>query len=339
MLSAFRHSRPFLLVVTAIVVGCFILTGCGSTNTQPSQAANNTVPSADKASNAAPSPETSDSPEAPAVRTVKDAYGDVQVPVKPERIVVLDIGALDNLLAMGVKPVGAPSILAAGDPYPAYITGTEGIANIGSVNEPNLEAIDALKPDVIIGNKDTHDQIHSTLAEIAPTVFVETLGVTWKENLLLHADTIGMAEKGQQLLDQYQTRIADLKTQLSAAPAAEISLIRPREDKVQIYLQETFAGGIMKEAGIKRPSQQMDEGFSKDVTNEQISSLDGDIILWFSRSDQDFNKMSASPLWATLKGVKEKRVHQVDWEYWMSGLGIQAVNKVVDDLFAYLVKA
>ncbi|MGO4345776.1 ABC transporter substrate-binding protein [Paenibacillus sp. MCAF9] len=274
----------------------------------------------------------------PAVdRTVKDAYGDVLVPASPAKIVVLDIGALDNLLELGITPIGAPSILAAGDPYPAYLKGTEGISNIGSVNEPNLEAIDALKPDLIIGNKDTHDAIHDQLTKIAPTVFVETLGVTWKANLQLHAEAVNKQAEGQKLLDAYNGKITDLKSKL-ADKGKSVSLFRPRADKIQIYLKDTFAGTIMTDAGINRPESQNIEGFSKDVTEEQMSSLDGDIILWFNREPDAFAKVEKSALWASLNGVKSNSVHSVDWEYWMSGLGIQAVNKVVDDLQSFLVK-
>jgi len=305
-----------------------LLAACGNSGTKGS----NTGPLT------TPTPEVKQEENAVgATRTIKDAYGDVEVPASPSKIVVLDIGALDNLLELGIKPIGAPSILTAGDPYPSYLKGTEGIANIGTVNEPNLEAIDALKPDLIIGNQDTHDGIYDQLKGIAPTVFVETLGVTWKNNLLLYADAVNRQAEGQKLLDAYGGRIDELKSALADKDAIEVSLIRPRADKVQVYLQETFAGTIMVDAGIARPAAQQDAGFSKDVTEEQIADLDGDVILWFNRESDAFAKLEQSALWATLKGVQNGAVHPIDWEYWLSGLGIQAVNKVVDDLNTLLI--
>ncbi|GAA3406372.1 iron-siderophore ABC transporter substrate-binding protein [Paenibacillus hodogayensis] len=282
--------------------------------------------------------EVKDSGKQAELRTISDAYGSVQVPAKPARVVVLDIGALDNLLALGIKPVGAPSILTPGDPYPKYLGEAEGIANIGSVNEPNMEKIDSLRPDLIIGNKDTHSQIHDKLAKIAPTVFVETLGVTWKKNLQTHAEAVGKGEEGKKLLDDYQKRTDELKKKIGTA-GPKVSVIRTRADKAQIYLTETFSGVILADAGIVRPEAQRGTGFSKDVTLEQVADLDGDVIFWFTRENGSFEKLQKSPLWDTLKAVKEKRVYQVEWETWMSGLGIKAVNKVVDDLFAYLAKS
>ncbi|GKU76212.1 ABC transporter substrate-binding protein [Paenibacillus sp. L3-i20] len=316
-------------VLSLIVALMLVLSACGNSG---SGKENGATSGASKENNAKASAETS------ATRTVKDAYGDVTVPTSPSKIVVLDIGALDNLLALGIIPIGAPSILAAGDPYPAYLPGTDGIKNIGSVNEPNLEAIDALKPDLIIGNKDTHDAIYAQLGGIAPALFVETLGVTWKSNLQLHAEAVNKQAEGKKLLDAYQERIDKLKNDLTDKGGKEVSLFRPRADKIQIYMKATFAGTIMTDAGINRPAPQNKDEFSKDITEEQMSELDGDVILWFDRDPDAFAKIEKSPLWATLNGVKNNSVNSVDWEYWMSGLGIQAVNKVVDDLNTFLLK-
>jgi len=327
--------RRLWINLSVIALLLIVIAGCG--NSESGKANSKTPEATAPAANEAAANTSDNHVNTTATRTVKDAYGDVEVPENPKRIVVLDIGALDNLLELGIKPIGAPSILSAGDPYPAYLKGTDGIENIGSVNEPNLEAIDALKPDLIIGNKDAHEAIRDQLKQIAPTVFVESLGVTWKANLLLHAESVNKQEAGKKLLEDYQQKIEELKSKLAGAEAIQVSLFRPRADKIQIYLKDTFAGSIMSEAGIIRPAAQSDEGFSKDLTEEQMADLDGDVMLWFNREESAFAKLESSPLWATLEGVKINRVHPVDWEYWMSGLGIQAVNKVVNDLNTYLV--
>ncbi|MNJ48839.1 putative siderophore-binding lipoprotein YfiY precursor [compost metagenome] len=319
-----RGTHKFIFIAALLMLSILLLAGCAKESaTAPNSAAasGNSEPSGTEVTEI----------------SIQDAYGEVKIPANPARIVVLDIGALDNLLAFGIKPVGAPSVLDPGTPYPAYISDTSGIENIGSVNEPSLEKIDSLKPDLIIGNKDTHDQIHDQLSQIAPTVFVETLGVTWKENLQLHAKSVGKEEAGKKLLDEYNQRIEELKSTISAkAEPPQVSLFRTREDKVQVYLEQTFSGSIMKDAGIQRPDAQLDEGFSKDVTEEQIADLDGDVMIWFSREPQSFEKLQSTALWSKLQGVQNNKVVQVDWETWMSGLGIQAVNKVVDDLFKYV---
>lgn len=316
MVLAEENNRNLKWPIFAIIVIALLMAGCSNKK----------------------SSETNGAEQKDGIRTIQDAYGDVKVPASPVRIVALDIGALDNLLALNIKPVGGPSILTAGAPFPSYLKDSEGIKNIGSVNEPNLEAIDSLKPDLIIGNKDTHDAIRNQLTKIAPTVLVESLGVTWKNNLKLHAESVNKAADGDQLLKAYEKRISELKAKLNSKKSVEVSLIRPRADKTQLYLKGTFAGVIMEDAGIVRPAAQSGSGFSKDVTQEQIADLDGDVILWFNREKDAFAKLQSSPLWATLKGAKNNKIYPVEWEYWMSGLGIQAVNKVIDDLDKYVAQ-
>ncbi|OXM14652.1 ABC transporter substrate-binding protein [Paenibacillus herberti] len=331
MIGHSMHTRRNKGTVGMLLLLVIILvSGCSSGNNGKANSSNGS--NTGNTTNEASTETSSDT------RTVKDAYGDVQVPTNPTKIVVLDIGALDNLLEMGIVPIGAPSILAAGDPYPKYLKNTDGIKNIGSVNEPNMEAIDALQPDLIIGNKDTHDAIYKQLGEIAPTVFVETLGTTWKENLKLHSEAVNKQAEGDKLLAAYQQKTEELKSKIAGKTGTAVSLFRPRADKIQIYMKATFAGAIMNDAGVVRPAAQNNDEFSKDVTEEQIAELDGDVILWFDREADAFAKLEKSSLWSSLKGVQNKNVHSVDWEYWLSGLGIQAATKIVDDLNKFLVK-
>lgn len=327
-------SRKLVLLLALALTLVLVLAGCGG-NAKVDIREATATPSAEATQETSGSNNNGDEASKD-VHSIQDAYGEVEIPVNPSKIVVLDIGALDNLLALGVKPIAAPSILAANDPYPSYLDGTEGIANIGTVNEPNLEAIDALKPDLIIGNKDTHDGIRAQLQQIAPVVFVETLGVTWKTNLKLHAEAVNKAAEGEELLKSYQAAADEIKGKLAEKGDVQVSLVRPRADKIQVYLQDTFAGSIMTDAGVARPASQSVEGFSKDITEEQIAELDGDVVLWFNREPDAFAKLEKSPLWGSLQAVQNNAVHPVEWEYWLSGLGIQAVNKVLGDLNTFL---
>ena len=86
-------------------------------------------------------------------RTVKGALGSVQIEKKPSRIVVLDSGELDDVLALGITPVGMATT-AGQSGVPSYLADkAQGIKTVGGISELNLEAIAALKPDLILGSK------------------------------------------------------------------------------------------------------------------------------------------------------------------------------------------
>nr|WP_288870926.1 ABC transporter substrate-binding protein [uncultured Corynebacterium sp.] len=82
---------------------------------------------------------------------VTDNYGEKEVPANPQRVVALDNRTFELLDSWGVKPVAAPR-----DLVPNTIPGiadNEDIVNIGNHKEPNLEAIVAADPDVIVSGQ------------------------------------------------------------------------------------------------------------------------------------------------------------------------------------------
>lgn len=332
-----KESRFWLPLLALGLAMVLFAAGC-STNGNNNNAGS-PEPASPAASTAAPSESGTAAPSENIV--VKHAMGEATLDGVPSRVVVLDNGALDNVLALGVKPVGAPTV-QLDNPFPAYLTAqTDGITNIGTIDEPNLETISSLKPDVILGSKDTHEAIYDKLEQIAPTVFVDTLGYTWKENLKLQAQAIGKPAEGAKLLADYSARLEEFKGKMGDSLATtEVSILRPRADHVRIYLRQSFSGIIIEDAGLPRPEAQKADEFSKEATEEQIADLGGDVILWFTRDTDHLlkSKLENNTLWKNLDAVKDNKVHEVDAETWLSGLGVQAANKVVDDLFKYVAE-
>lgn len=269
-------------------------------------------------------------------RSVKHAMGTTDVVHHPKRVVVLDNGALDNLLALKVKPIGAATVFEKA-PFFSYLKDQpKGIKSIGTIDQPNLEAIASLKPDLILGTKEAHEGIYDQLSEIAPTVFTKDYGIDWKENFRLHAKAVNKEKEMDTQLDEFEKRSAQLKKQLKEKPEkTEISLLRPRTDHIRIYLRQSFSGKFVEDLGFSRPKPQQKDEFELQATEENMETLDGDVILWFTRDQDNLleEKIMKSPLWKDLKAVKQDRVHHVSDETWLSGMGIQAANAMLDDLF------
>jgi len=272
--------------------------------------------------------------------TVSHTMGETKIPGKPRKVVVLDSGALDNTLALGVKPIGATTVFID-EPFPTYIKDqVEGVKNVGTTDQPNLETIAGLKPDLILGSKDIHEAIYDKLSKIAPTVFVEELGITWKDNLKLQAEALGKVAEGDKLLDDYKKRLDNFKEENVKNNNSKISILRVRTDHIAAYLKDSFSSSVIQDAGLLRPSSQDKNGLSVKLSEEQIDQMDGDEIFWFTRDEQSFlnDKIMKNPAWKNLNAVKENKVYQVSDETWLTGLGVQAANHIIDDLYKYLVK-
>ena len=263
---------------------------------------------------------------------IKHAMGTTMLDQTPARVVVLDNGALDNMLALGVKPAGATPIFLD-KPFVGYLAEQAGgIDKVGTINQPNLESIAALNPDLIVGTKDLHEAIYDKLSQIAPTVFTETLFDDWKGRLKLHGLSVGKGAEADALIAAYEEKLAAFK---SLKVTKSVSVLRGRTDNVTIYLGNSWSGEFVREVGLKRPASQQDnEKWGVKITQEQIADIDADAILWFSRADENYltKDMKTSRLWNTLEAVKQEQVYRLDAGVWLSGMGIQARNLMLDDV-------
>jgi iron complex transport system substrate-binding protein len=278
----------------------------------------------------------------PSGRTVEHAMGETRIEGTPERVVVLDTGELDSAMTLGVKPVGSVEAVA-GLGYPSYLEGTKGIENVGTIEEPNLERIAALEPDLILSSKLRHEKIYDQLSRIAPTVFTETVGVTWKENFELHAAALNKTERAQKVEKDYRDRIDEFRRAMGEdLEETEVSVVRFTPGDTRIYQKENFIGTLLEDAGLPRPpSQDVDEFALLNVSAEFIPKMGGDAIfvtVYGAEKDTAKARITSDPLWQELEAVREDRVYEVSDDLWMLGLGYTAADGVMDDLEKHLVE-
>ncbi|MCS4277271.1 MULTISPECIES: ABC transporter substrate-binding protein [Mycetocola] len=271
-------------------------------------------------------------------REVKHSEGTTEIKTKPKRVVVLDTGELDDVLALGITPVGIPSTEGANS-IPGYLADkVKKATSIGTIQQPNLEAIAALKPDLILGSKLRADKLYPQLAQIAPTVFSIRPGFPWKENLRLVAAATGDEDKAVSLLNDYQAEADKLRADIPGNPT--ISLLRFMPQKTRLYGNASLIGVILKDVGLARPKIQDIDELATEISSENLAQADGDWIFYTSYGTPEATGETAAlagPIWPTLTAVKDKHVQRVDDDVWYLGLGPIGAGKILKDLRSYLV--
>lgn len=276
-------------------------------------------------------------------RTIKHAMGSTEIPAQPQKVVVLDTGELDDVTLLGVKPVGAvsPHFKTAGG-FPSYLKGKiGGVKDVGPMEEPNLELIASLKPDLILSSKVRHEKVYDKLKGIAPTVFTETTGSPWKENLKVHAKALGMESQADTALKDYETRAKALGDSIKAKydgkmPSA--SVVRFIAGPTRLYQKSAYSGIVLDDIGLTRPASQNSSDPEKtmlDVSPEQIDKADADLIFVTVADAPDKTQqkdVTSNPVWKDLTAVKKDKVFTVPDETWMSGIGVQAAEHVLEDV-------
>ncbi len=305
MQSKAMKSLLFALMLTIILA----LAACGNESEQ--------APAEPEASNTEVEVENTEEAESTSY-TVEHAMGTAELDGTPQRVVILTNEGTEALLSLGVTPVGAVSSWT-GDPWYEHISDQmEGVQEVGTESEPNLEAIAALQPDLIIGNKMRQEAVYEQLSAIAPTVFAETLRGNWKINYELYAEAVNKKEEGQKVLDAYADRIASFQEKAGDKLDQEISMIRFMGGDVRIYQKDSFSGVILDEIGFARPeSQDVDEFAIMGATKEMIPQMDGDLLFYFTyeTGDGEGSKVEeewlADPLFQQLPVVANGNAHKV----------------------------
>lgn len=199
-----------LIALLLAAMMAFSLVACASNNT-----ANNNSEELTGSNEETGQTVTEESTEPSEVTVIgRDSAGEevqVTVPYKPERVVVLDLANLDILdnLGLGDRIVGAPTIT-----LPYLQSYNDDLPIVGSVKTPDLEAVMACEPDLILmGGRMA--EYYDDLNEIAVTLRLTTVsddGLV--EAIRANAKTIGTifgeTEQVDELLAQYDTRIETL---------------------------------------------------------------------------------------------------------------------------------
>lgn len=306
------------------------LAGCGSKNNEGQGTASPAASAGAAASPAAVGP-----------YTVKHAMGTTTIPAEPKRVVILTNEGTEALLSMGVKPVGAVQSWTGSPWYDHIKADMEGVEDLGKEDQPNIEAIVALKPDLILGNKMRQEKIYEQLNAIAPTVFTETLRGEWKNNFMVYAEAINKKAEGQKVIADFDARAAEFKQKAGDKLKQQISVVRFMPGKTRIYYKQTFSGIIFDQLGISRPASQMKDEFAADVSKERIPEMEGDILFYFTyeTGDGKASKLEeewlADPLWNNLNVVKNKKVFKVNDAIWNTAGGVKAANLLLDDLYKF----
>lgn len=261
------------------------------------------------------------------------------VPADPQRIVVLSMTALDSSCAVGMweRVVGAPTApLAPTAPptsllRPDYLgTGIAEIPGVGPEGNPDLDAIRALSPDVIIGADSLDPSVTAQLDGIAPTVLTRASS-SWLERSTLAAAAMGRRDAATRATEQYRARAEDVGRRQNSS-ITEASVVLFGAGDAQLLGDDSFAGQVLAQAGVRRPGPQ--QGATRPLSADDPSDAEGDLIyVLFDGQDglEHGTSVMESDAWKDLGAVTDSRVFSVDDTVW-SGDGLVAAGAVLTDI-------
>lgn len=213
--------------------------------------------------------------------TVETASGPAEVPAGPEKVVVFDISVLDTLHALGVPVAGAPERI-----YVNYLDDAVKDAEpIGTLFEPDFEAINALQPDLIIAGGRSSKQL-GALSDLAPaidmTIWGDVLGQA-KERIAAYGKIFGKEDKAKELAANLMKAVDNAKQTTKDGGTAIVLLTQG--PKVTFYGPESRFGWLYKDLGIQPAvNDDKDSTHGEAISFEFIRDANPDWIIVIDRA-------------------------------------------------------
>lgn len=266
-------------------------------------------------------------------------FGELIIPKSPKRAVVLDVGALETMHELGIHAAGVPKKF-----LPDYLNDIKddpNVADVGSVIEPDFEAIAKVKPDVIFISTRL-ERFYKEINEIAPTVFIgadnKNYLSSFGTNVKLIGKIYGQEKLANEKLEAVDSKIKSAQGKYKQDPHKALFLIY-NNGKFSAFGQGSRFGFIHDVLGIKPVLDLNDESVhGQRVSNELIAEANPDYLFVVDRNAAVLGKVSSkeeveNQLIKQTKAYKNGKMFYLNPNVWfISGGGLTSVNLMVDDI-------
>ena len=247
-----------------VALGALLLAGCGSATTDTTATGS-----------AAASSATTDGATTgvAASVTITDSQDrEVEVPTNPETVVVMDWSAIRTLTDLGVEVDAVPqSVGRLPEDLAAYADAT----TVGTVFEPDYEAIAALDPDlVIVGSRSGTPEVVAELEKFAPAVLDMSVRAddpadvfdTTTERVVQLGSIFGLEQEATDLMADLGSQIAEVRAE--AADTGTAMVVQVSDGTVAAYGPGSRFSQVYTDFGFAATQAPIDDGGSH---GEEIS--------------------------------------------------------------------
>lgn len=270
--------------------------------------------------------------------TVQDQKGEFKLDAVPQRVVALEYSYVDALAQIGVSPVGV-----ADDKDPTRLLQSvrdkvQPWESVGTRSQPSLEAIAALKPDLIIADDNRHSAVYEELKKIAPTVVFNSRHENYTENLQTAqkiGDLLGKSEEMKKRIDDHKQIINDIAKTMPKGQKAAIGI--SRETEFNLQNEQSYGGGLLIALGFEMPKVQKAGEPNPEVGLEQLVAEKPELLLISHYRDESIaKKWESEALWQLMPAVKANKVFAIDGNLWARARGMDAAELMAKEVQTFL---
>lgn len=277
--------------------------------------------------------------------TIKHVQGETAVPQNPQKILTFDLATLDNLDRLGVKVSGVP-----GGNRPAYLSkyAADDFAKIGTLFEPDYEAVNAAEPNLIIVGGRSAAKLPE-LAKIAPTIDLTIDAKNYIANVKANVETLGrIFEKDNEARAEVEKLDASITAvNEKAAKNGKGLLILTSGGKMSAYGPGSRFGILHSDFGITPAKPDLSIGnHGQPVSSEFILETNPDWLFVIDRDaavgreGNSAKQVLDNDLVRQTTAWKKNQIVYLDPVNWyLVGGGLSGLHETIDQLSAAFDKA
>jgi iron complex transport system substrate-binding protein len=318
-------------------VAALALAACGETT-----AATESEGAAPKTSSSCEGVETSTGPV-----SLTDSYGrSVELEKPAERVAVLEWQQTEDLLSLCVNPVA----VADAKGFSTWVSAEElpeGTTDVGTRGEPNLEALFATNPDLIVVEAYTaEDEILKQLAKYDVPVLAtkgadaeDPIG-NMKDTFELIARATGREERADEVVADFDAKLKEGEEALASTDAAGTEFvyfdgwIDGANVAIRPFGQGSLVGELGEELGMENAwTGEVDPAYGLGQTDIEGMTKVGDATFFYTGTVDpagDVNaELAKNKIWKSIPAVAEDRAHAFPEGVWTFG-GPRSAGQIVD---------
>src|SRR5690625_35795 len=288
------RKRTFLFATSIMLTMLMILmAGCSEKSSSPTESTETESTS-------------SEDEEAAYPIVIEHAFGETEIPSKPERVATVQWGNHDVALALGIVPVGfSAANFGVQDDSGLLPWTVEQLEELGET-DPNVfhdtdgldfEAVSDAEPDVILAAySGITEEEYDLLSQIAPVVAYPTApwGTTWREQVTMNAAGMGLEAEGEQLIEGVEDVVNEKLNDYPQIEGKQVVWVNFSADdlsKLHIYTPADSRVAFLHELGMVYPETVTDQitdpdSYSLNLSAENAEALyDADILIGYGDDD------------------------------------------------------
>lgn len=273
--------------------------------------------------------------------TVTDGYdNEVTLEETPENVVALEWVYAEDLLALGMQPAGIADL----DGYNDYLADiepapSEDVQDVGTRQEPSLERIAELEPDLIITAGYRHEDIKEELEEIAPTLMYNPYPAEGEGNQYEEmestfesiATAVGEEDQAEQVLNDLDDTYNELSTEIEDAGRTDeevllsLSYLANENVAFRLFADNSLAAQTMEQIGVDNAyeSEQFEEYGYTETSVDALENYQEQTFIDIPTPEGDRDTieqtLNNNEVWNSLSFVQNDNVHRLPSSTWPYG--------------------